>query len=125
MSNETKCQPVIVEREPGLRETTLREIIKKRHAYPNEAVAMAAELIELRHRLNAGIQQDNGSGTTLFVPDYEKVKGRFDPLTPKGKQIMLDMASSLDMQFVWDDLYPGYDFWYHLANQIMRKDLQK
>jgi hypothetical protein len=91
-----------VERQPGLREETLREIIKKRRTYPHEAVSMATELLELRARLN------NPAASMGVMP-----AGRRPWRSPTADEVKAahHLASLLKDAFPWGTTYPGDRFW--------------
>lgn len=99
--------PPEVERQPGLREETLREIIKKRRTYPHEAVSMATELLELRARLN------NPAASLGVMPDvFEEASRKVWRNLPADEvKAAHHLASLLEDAFPWGTTYPGDRFW--------------
>lgn len=97
MSDYAKPQTTERERQPGLREEALRDILKKRHAYPHEVVAMATELLELRAILNLGPSAEEAPEEKVIYSQYHREQAK--------------QAADHIGEFPWRGSKQGYAYW--------------
>lgn len=84
------------EREAGLREQTLREMRRKRHAYGHEVVALVDEVLALRAERDSKLP-------AAALSRADRVR---------------EMARLIDSTMYWDKTPQGHRFWENVKDQL-------
>lgn len=97
------------EPKPGLREETLHEMRKKRHAYPHEVVALVDEVLELRAKLNT---------PRSALESYFPFPGNYGHINDQHREAAQRLAELLERAFEWSYSRQGRDYWFDVHDQL-------